>query len=325
VKNIQRRLFQLPQLFALLAIAWLCRLEACPIPVYQYALEHWPADPYTLEVALAENLSGEELAAWKSLQELQKSEKRDINLEIRTAKTESAQSKPAASSKLRLFYPNRSRNKLPLWEAALNPANVAALLDSPLRQKISKALAMRTSVVWILMLSDNPRQDKKTKRMVEENIEQLRAAIVIPEQADWGGELMNLDFEVEFKLFTVSRKDPAEKVFLSMLLGSEPDLASDYHDEALLFPIFGRGLLLYALVAEGINSWTLSKAVGFLTGSCSCQVKAANPGLDLLLKMPWNDVVEPMTPPSVGGQVGADQFFRAQAAQQELEAEAAKK
>jgi hypothetical protein len=70
-----------------------------------------------------------------------------------------------------------------------------------------------------------------------------------------------------------------------MLLSTEPDLAAVR--EPIVFPIFGRGRALYALVGKGIRAETIEQAATFLIGKCSCQVKEQNPGTDLLLTADW--------------------------------------
>ncbi len=60
----------------------------------------------------------------------------------------------------------------------------------------------------------------------------------------------------------------------------------------MVFPIFGRGRVLYALVGEGIATATIEEASRFLAGACQCTVKADNPGVDVLISYPWNERVQ---------------------------------
>jgi hypothetical protein len=57
-------------------------------------------------------------------------------------------------------------------------------------------------------------------------------------------------------------------------------------------PVFGRGRALCALPGEQITPPVLKEAIAFLTGSCSCEVKELNPGLDLLMTANWAEAVE---------------------------------
>jgi hypothetical protein len=295
--------------------------QGCPIPVYQYALEHWPAEDYLLEFYMPAAAQAEEVQALEYAQQLCAKPGKIANVALRRLEEPPAGSAPEKAC-LQLRYPARYRQRPPLWQGALSKANLERIMDSPFRRRLGRALAERTSVVWILLQGGKAQRDAKTKALVQKNLDALIKEVDIPEQADWGGQMMEIDANVNFSLLNLSRDDPEEEIFLSMLLGSEADLRSDFLDQPLLFPVFGRGILLYALVADGINRWTLSKAISFLTGSCSCQVKAANPGLDLLLSIDWERLVVPMTSPTAGGTVGVGEFLRAKEAE-ELKADRA--
>jgi hypothetical protein len=75
-----------------------------------------------------------------------------------------------------------------------------------------------------------------------------------------------------------------------MLLNSESDL-HEYKDEPMVFPVFGRGRMLGCLFGEYITEKNIQDVVSFLAASCSCDVKALNPGTDLLLAALWDRVV----------------------------------
>jgi hypothetical protein len=61
----------------------------------------------------------------------------------------------------------------------------------------------------------------------------------------------------------------------------------------MAFPIFGRGRALYALVGNGIAPDLIEEASQFLCGACQCTVKRENPGVDLLMHVAWDQLVEP--------------------------------
>jgi hypothetical protein len=93
----------------------------------------------------------------------------------------------------------------------------------------------------------------------------------------------------------VKRDDPAEAAFVAMLLASEEDLSG--FNEPMAFPIFGQGRALYALVGKGIRVETIDEAAQFLIGSCSCQVKEQNPGIDIAMAVDWKQLVEDQATP----------------------------
>ena len=205
---------------ALLILAYFAlSASGCPIPVFQYALEHWPSDDYLLEVFLPAKLSAAEDTAWKKLQSVTQGSHKAINLRLRLREGANPAA-PAGRAWLELQYPTRARSKPLIWQGILSPENVERILDSPFRQRLAKALVGRTSVVWIFLNSGHRQNDAQAERLVRENLAHLASAIVIPEQAEWGGELLDLDYEVKFELLSLNRDDPREEIFLAQLLGS---------------------------------------------------------------------------------------------------------
>ena len=91
----------------------------------------------------------------------------------------------------------------------------------------------------------------------------------------------------DFSLIRLSRDDPAEEVFVDMLMYSEPGLF-EYQEDPLVFPVFGRGRALYALAGRGITRDNIYAAGATTIGPCSCTVKDGNPGVDMLIVADWN-------------------------------------
>ena len=52
-----------------------------------------------------------------------------------------------------------------------------------------------------------------------------------------------------------------------------------------------RGRVVVPLIGKGITTDNLGEIATFLTGPCSCQVKALNPGVDLLMNCDWQSAV----------------------------------
>jgi hypothetical protein len=92
---------------------------------------------------------------------------------------------------------------------------------------------------------------------------------------------------VELGLIEVSRSDPAEQWLIRAMMTVEPDLAG-LVDQPMVFGVFGRARVLEPFVGKGITVDNLTQLVDFVTGACSCQVKDANPGVDLLTAWNWD-------------------------------------
>lgn len=191
------------------------------------------------------------------------------------------------------------------FSGPLTAATVQALADSPARREIVSRLLKGDSIAWVLLESGNKPQDNEAFERLETELKKLEADLNA--SATNTGTLFNypdggqadpffypeaVPVKIAFSILRVAREDPAESVFISMLLNSEANLNQSAR-EPMAFPLFGQGRVLYALVGRGINSEHISEACLFLAGNCSCQVKSLNPGTDLLLTADWTAISGP--------------------------------
>ena len=137
--------------------------------------------------------------------------------------------------------------------------------------------------------------------MLEERIDYLGGVMNLPklDDQDIKNGLVSIPgdgLRLAFSIVKVKRDDPAEAAFVAMLLASEEDLRG-FQNEPMAFPIFGQGRALYALVGKGIRAETIDEAAQFLIGSCSCQVKEQNPGVDIAMAVDWRQMVKDQATP----------------------------
>jgi hypothetical protein len=190
---------------------------------------------------------------------------------------------------LAIWYPDQMGQAAPLWMLELTPAVIKALTDSPKRKELGEGLINGESVVWIFVPSGNSRKDERAKALIRKELDSALSALhKTPYFVLSNAGQRTLGYG--FPILTVSRTDPQERFFLDLLLNSESDL-HQYADEPMVFPVFGRGRVLGCLFGEYITSKNIQGAVSFLAGSCSCEVKSLNPGMDLLMAALWDRVV----------------------------------
>ncbi|MBN2314780.1 MAG: hypothetical protein JXM79_12690 [Sedimentisphaerales bacterium] len=185
-----------------------------------------------------------------------------------------------------LWYPWMKGRAAPFWSGEFTPETIKALMNSPKRKELARRLTEGQTAVWLFIESGNADKDKAALKLINQELdsatEQLKEmAAEIPAEPGVPS------FEYTFSTLSVSRSDPNEQMVLTMLLRSEPDL-DEYKSEPIVFPVFGRGRALFALVGEGINTDNLREAIGFITGPCGCEIKMMNPGVDLLMAENWD-------------------------------------
>lgn len=288
----------------------------CAAPVFRYALERWPADTYNAVIFHRGPLSEADQGIVDALEERLSEEKSPANFRVHLADLATTLPKHMLAlweeqdttelPWMLVLYPVMSRIEKPLWKGRLSQEAADALLDSPKRREIAKRILEGETAVWVFLESGDSARDEAAATTLSTELDRLEKILELPlseEDMQEAGEMYaqlspgsmqsTLPLRLAFSTVRVSRDDPAERVFVDMLMHTEPDL-HEYADQPMAFPVFGRGRALYALVGRGINPRTMEMAGAFLAGACSCIVKAQNPGTDLLLSANWDGVLANM-------------------------------
>lgn len=290
-------------IFALVAFA--SSAMACSVPVFRYALEHWNADACQAVIfyrgaltpeqeALARDLGPEGLAG--ELKANLVVHRLDVGQDLPPdAGTYWQEDTKRPLPWLAVNFPQGSRAKELIWAGPLNRQSLKRLLDSPARQQVSQRLGQGESAVWVMIESGDKAKDEATAELLKTRLGYLMENLELPklEAQDIANGLVSVGQEglrLAFSTIRLSRSDDEEQAFIRMLLGTEAGLLDT--KEPVVFPVFGRGRSLYALVGQGIRRETIDQAATFLIGKCSCQVKDQNPGVDLLMGAHWDKMLQ---------------------------------
>lgn len=286
-------------------------VHACNIPVFRYALQRWEPDNYELVVLHHDSLNDEQLELLRTLEVAREDPVSPLNINVRLAALDqplqqrdqqllSQVDPPPVSPWMLVSYPAFTNTDRLAFSAPFNTETVQALLDSPLRRVVVERILSGDSAVWVLIESGNQVQDDAAEQVLKRRLQQLEKTLQLPGPVE--NEIDDL-FPTEqsaspdekehppirFELIRVSREVENERVFVSMLINSEPGLHE--FDEPVAIPIFGRARSHFALVGRGINEENIEESCQFLVGACSCEVKSQNPGADLLVRANWESVV----------------------------------
>ncbi len=282
--------------------------EACSVPVFRYALERWPPDPYELIVFHRGELPGDAQAVVDWLKRSSVEESPTANYTLRMVNLDGELDSPTQVQWqaqrtdelpwLALHYPRATTDGGVAWNGPLTMQAAQRVVDSPLRQEVARRILQGESAVWVFLESGNARKDNAAAERIEAELVTLTDELELPEQTDLYGNVMPIEqqramgLRLAFSMIRLPHGVADEEVFRSMLLHSEPDLATEYASEPMIFPVFGRGRALYALVGAGITPGNIREACEFVAGACSCQVKELNPGTDLLMTVDWEAGLE---------------------------------
>ena len=277
------------------------RPKRCKIPVFRYALERWRATPYEAFLFYRGSLGKKDLETIEVLKEAFPAnvyvESVDLSSEKIPADMKEiwAAQGDATLPSLVLLYPAQPIKAPPAWRGTPDPQIVRKIIDSPARREISKRILDGESAVWLLIESGDKAADDAAVKLLERELKELEETLEVPgiqELEDDPGSpalIAEVPLRLAFSVLRVNREDPAEKMFIGMILNADDALAKEKGPIAL--PIIGRGRALWPLSGEELNGDEIFQAADFLVGACSCQVKELNPGMDLLFKTDWEAVL----------------------------------
>mgnify|MGYP004416720371 CR=1 FL=1 len=276
---------------------------ACSIPVFRYALERWPSDPYEVFVFYKGKLADSDEKLLTAVESRESGDDQYSNIRVTRVNLEADieeeleqiwnSQKTDKLPWMTILYPVVSRNPTVVWSGPFTTDNTEILVDSPARKEVAKRLLKGETAVWVFLKSGDAKKDAATQKLLEAELKELAKVLKLPDELidEQGNQVQEqgTKLRIAFSVVSVSREDPKEKMFVEMLLKTEADLSG--MEEPMAFPIFGRGRTLYALVGRGINRENIQEAGAFLAGPCSCQVKELNPGTDILMSVNWDDQI----------------------------------
>ncbi len=261
------------------------------VPVFQHALEEGENPSFLIEVLHDVDLTPDERSDLATLKAAANATVRWQALSEETDDRRGEMNLPMLS----IGYPAAIGLEKPFWHGPLTKEGVQELLHSPMRERIAELLLERKAVVWVFLESENKSADRSARIALETELKRLKnlfsETAAQPRSGFQDGE-HNLSFEI----LTLSRDDPNERVLSQMLLGTEEDLG-DFKDLPILFPIYGRGLVMPALIGAGINNQNVASVVRFLAGPClNCRLEVGHARVNLLLPVDWSKEVEHLSP-----------------------------
>lgn len=249
--------------------------RSCDDPVYRYALTRWQRSAY----ATYYFYRGREAEADAEVNRLlQKATSGDSHANLIFRKLNVDELKPDSFE--HSVWQRYKSDTLPvhliltprrtaLFSGRLSPAMLSAIVRSPLRDQMARALCSGTAGVLLLMTTTDTAENERAEKVV-------KAVIGLAKKEQ--------DRDVGF--LKVARADKAERWFVAALLELEDDLKEI--DKPMVFGIFGRARALEPYLSKGINEDLLAECLGYIQGPCSCEIKAQAPGMDLLTDWDWD-------------------------------------
>ena len=273
---------------------------ACNIPVFRYALERWQPDTCELIVFHDAEFSSrdQEFVAKLKSEVGDKDGMANANLVVskvedmnesyqhvwETLRDEQGASLPYVVVRTKLGRGTTINH----WHGSLGAARSANLLRSPVRKELNRRLVRGDSIVWLLLQSPDNKRTQAAKKLLNQTFKTLKTKVSLPEGIGLPGSELHSEVPllVQFSVLEIDPSDDQEQFLVQLLTGFEPRAVSD--GEPILVPVFGRGRALEVIPARDLDSRLIEDVTLFLSAACSCQVKAQNPGFDLLMTADWD-------------------------------------
>lgn len=281
-------------------------VNASYVPVFRYALEGWSADNYDVVIFHRGTLTSEDMSILEWFEKTSVKHIHYSNYTIKTVDVTSDESNELLKlwkslgtdelPSLILRYPVSTGIKHRIWHGPLSYETAKILIDSPARQEIAERILEGDSAVWILLESGHRSEDNEAADILETQLKKMEGTLKLPKQFleaiySNSGKTHIPELQISFSMIRLSHTDLTEFHFINMLIGGEPDFL-DSISSPVAIPVYGRGRALYPLIGDDINERNIHEVCVFLTGACSYEVKAFNPGFDLLMMVDWDSGIQ---------------------------------
>ena len=268
-------------------IAFGTSAHACNIPVFRYALERWQSDDYEVILFHEGWVTDVDTRFQQQVRKTKCNVKFVFGDLLQPANPHRQTFKSIGEPSMKehrhfvVRAPRRSGRDDFTFHGIIDTDSASSILDSPVRQELSRRLLSGHAIVWLMLQSDNPSANQATRRLLSNTIESLADRIELPEGIGQPGSELYSEVPLlsRFSLLEIEHDDPKEQ-FLRQLFSVQ-------EDGPVVVPVFGRGRALSVIPASELTASMIDDVTVYLSGACSCQVKDRNPGFDLLLAVDW--------------------------------------
>lgn len=192
------------------------------------------------------------------------------------------------------FHIIMNPRKTVIYKGDLKSTDIPSLIMSPKR----KELAEKLSIGNIMLILVESKDQEKNKKALTEIKNGIKKAIDIELDIRSQGEDPSappIDKKtlkpITMDFVSVNPTDANETWFYKQMLKVNTRMKED--DEPKLFGIVGRGFVFdQCLAGETLTEEQIVNMVIFLSGPCSCTVKAENGGVDILTSWDWDKTIK---------------------------------
>jgi len=266
-------------------------LKACAVPTHRYLLERWERDYYRTYYFYRGEEDKADREVNSFLEDAGSSFGSRVNLTFRAAEV-SRISGDAVAAELREIWNEHRSDELPfhlilspvgtpLYSGRLDLPTAKAIIQSPVKTRIARELCSGKGGLLLLLAGSDEKENAKAEKDVR-----------------WVVTRARKEHGLDVGFLRFSRTDPQEKWLVHSLL----QLVEEPPDkkQCIVFGVCGRGRVLTACIGEGITPRNIIECVGIMSGDCSCDLRFASPGMDLLTDWDWEGAIASLPPMTEG-------------------------
>ncbi len=288
--NESARRKALGRIRAVIAVAFLAGItlvpfttvKGCAVSVHRYLLERWDREFYRIYYFHGGEADEKDRDVNTFLKETSSSYESHVNLAFRIAEVNTETGEPVSVGD-KMVWEEHGSDELPfhlvltplgtqLFRGRLDLPLLKAMTHSPLRTKMAEALCRGKDALLLLLTSTDPEENERVEKDIEHVLKEVK-------EQD----------ELDVAFLKLQRGAPEEKWLQQSLL----ELVGESDDEkyCVVFGIVGRGRVLTGCLGEGIDRENLMECVYVMNGDCSCDLRMANPGMDLMTDWDWETAI----------------------------------
>ncbi|MFM7042012.1 MAG: hypothetical protein ACKO35_07490 [Planctomycetaceae bacterium] len=220
--------------------------SACSIPVFRYALERWPADPFRIEAALPGSLAEDDRAALGQLEDRAAGNGGSGNYTV--------ERRPGATDAARVTI-RAPRGDAILWQGTA--AEAARVVDGgPSQRELVRRLLAGDAVVWLVVPGSDSSETERALALLETELPLVAADTPLPRGIGLPGSelLSDVPLEVRFSVL-VADSAAADAALLRHTLAAHLSAEkTDHEDAALVAAVFGRGRVAHVMPAAALDA-----------------------------------------------------------------------
>lgn len=306
------------------------RAGACAVPVFRYALEHWPAAPCRVAVYRQGAFTPGQQSLVAALGQSNRIDVETCDLEAPTNALSGAAGelremwnrmprRPALPAVALDCWGGRDFEPEAVWVRTLDRAAVDGLAKLPVHSEVARRLLSGDSAVWILLDSPDAVRNAAARKMLAATLHDMEQEMKLPGELDPNDPTydMSINTNIALKLSFPMLEVPGIGLEADLIRSALRSITTNAVTtaEPVAIPVFGRGLAMDALSGPTLDAEVVRSVCGFLGSSCSCSVKEMRLGVNLFIPIDWDAVVSQSTPlaevlpplevPGAGAAVGA--------------------